>query len=156
MELADGVSAFRLCNPPALLFAPLVASLAVFDQTCMDDLRHKSLLLTTYADQLIAHHLSAASAHRRTQTHCRLITPSDEHERGAQLSLTFSIDVQRVYDELTKRGVQVLLRVRIMFQCDMRRPSVLRIAPTPLYTRFVDVHNFVTVLVAVITACERE
>jgi kynureninase len=29
MELCDGISAYRLCNPPALLFAPLVASLEV-------------------------------------------------------------------------------------------------------------------------------
>ena len=37
----------------------------------------------------------------------KIITPADPEERGAQLSVMFSVPVDKVFTELTKRGVAV-------------------------------------------------
>ena len=39
----------------------------------------------------------------------RIITPKDPEQRGAQLSLSFSVPIEQVHQELTKRGVAVSL-----------------------------------------------
>jgi kynureninase len=35
------------------------------------------------------------------------LTPTDPEQRGAQVSIMFSISVEKVHDELEKRGVVV-------------------------------------------------
>ena len=39
--------------------------------------------------------------------HVEILTPSDPDQRGAQLSLSFSINITQVFVELMKRGVVV-------------------------------------------------
>ena len=39
--------------------------------------------------------------------HVEILTPSDPDQRGAQLSLSFSINITQVFYELEKRGVVV-------------------------------------------------
>ena len=34
----------------------------------------------------------------------------------------------------------------IFFQCDVRQPNAMRIAPAPLYNSFEDVYKFVSIL----------
>uniref|UniRef100_A0A3Q0TBM2 Kynureninase n=1 Tax=Amphilophus citrinellus TaxID=61819 RepID=A0A3Q0TBM2_AMPCI len=134
MELQPGVSGFRLSNQPILLVCPLQASLEVFNMTSMQALRRKSLLLTGYLEYLIKHYYTKDPAQPH-KPHVHIITPSDPQQRGCQLSLSFSVHIKRVFEELEKRGV-----------CDMREPSVLRVAPVPLYNSFSDVHGFVQTL----------
>ncbi|GAA6224221.1 kynureninase [Lates japonicus] len=135
LDLQSGVSGFRLSNQPILLVCPLQASLEVFNMTSMQALRRKSLLLTGYLEYLIQHYYTEDPAQPH-KPHIRIITPSDPQQRGCQLSLSFSIPIRKVFQELEKRGVC----------CDMREPSVLRIAPVPLYNTFSDVHRFVETL----------
>ncbi|XP_071320853.1 kynureninase [Trachinotus anak] len=135
LELQPGVSGFRLSNQPILLVCPLQASLEVFNMTSMQALRRKSLLLTGYLEYLI-HHYYTEDPTQPCKPHVRVITPSDPQQRGCQLSLSFSIPIRKVFQELEKRGVA----------CDMREPSVLRIAPVPLYNTFSDVHRFIEAL----------
>ncbi|KAM7375085.1 hypothetical protein PAMA_014258 [Pampus argenteus] len=135
MELQPGVSGFRLSNQPILLVCPLHASLEVFKMTSMQALRRKSLLLTGYLEYLIQHIYQEDPSHPRRSL-VRIITPSDPQQRGCQLSLAFSVPIRKVFQELEKRGVA----------CDMREPSVLRIAPVPLYNSFSDVHRFIETL----------
>uniref|UniRef100_A0A8C7XY32 Kynureninase n=1 Tax=Oryzias sinensis TaxID=183150 RepID=A0A8C7XY32_9TELE len=135
MELQPGVSGFRLSNQPILLVCPLQASLEVFNLTSMQALRRKSVLLTGYLENLIQHYFSEDPA-EPGKPHVRIITPSDPQQRGCQLSLAFSVPIRKVYQELERRGVV----------CDMREPNVLRIAPTPLYNSFSDVHRFISTL----------
>ncbi|XP_008298563.1 kynureninase [Stegastes partitus] len=141
LELQPGVSGFRLSNQPILLVCPLQASLEVFNQTSMQALRRKSLLLTGYLEFLIQHYYSEDPA-RPHKPYVHIMTPSDPQQRGCQLSLSFSIPISRVFAELEKRGVA----------CDMREPSVLRVAPVPLYNSFSDVHRFVDTLGAALAA----
>ncbi|XP_042338098.1 kynureninase-like [Plectropomus leopardus] len=109
----------------------------------MQMLRRKSLLLTGYLEYLIQHYY-AADAARPHKPHVRIITPSDPQQRGCQLSLSFSVPIRRIFQELERRGVA----------CDMREPSVLRVAPVPLYNSFSDVHRFVETLGAALSAGE--
>ncbi|KAI3366130.1 hypothetical protein L3Q82_009955, partial [Scortum barcoo] len=141
LDLLPGVSGFRLSNQPILLVCPLQASLEVFHMTTMQALRRKSLLLTGYLEHLIRHYYSK-DPNQPHKPHVRIITPSDPQQRGCQLSLCFSIHIRKVYRELEKRGVA----------CDMREPSVLRVAPVPLYNSFSDVHRFVETLGSALTA----
>nr|XP_019957823.1 PREDICTED: kynureninase [Paralichthys olivaceus]XP_019957824.1 PREDICTED: kynureninase [Paralichthys olivaceus] len=143
LELQPGVSGFRLSNQPILLVCPLQASLQVFNMTSMQELRRKSLLLTGYLEYLIQQFYTEDSKQPR-KPHVRIITPSDPLQRGCQLSLSFSVPIRKVFQELEKRGVA----------CDMREPSVLRIAPVPLYNTFSDVHTFIQTLGAALAADE--
>uniref|UniRef100_A0A8C5H993 Kynureninase n=1 Tax=Gouania willdenowi TaxID=441366 RepID=A0A8C5H993_GOUWI len=135
MELQPGVSGFRLSNQSFLLVCPLQASLEVFNMTSMEALRRKSLLLTGYLEFLIQHFYTR-DARRPHKPYVHIVTPSDPQQRGCQLSLSFSVPVKRLFQELEKRGVV----------CDMREPSVLRVAPVPLYNTFTDVHRFIQML----------
>lgn len=135
VKLSDGVNGFRLSNPPIFLVCALHASLEVFHQTNMQDLRRKSILLTGYLEYLIRCYHSPDKTDTQ-KPHVKIITPSNVEERGCQLSLSFSFPVKAVYKELEKRGVA----------CDMREPNVLRIAPVPLYNSFHDVFRFISIL----------
>lgn len=94
----------------------------------MADLRQKSLKLTAYLEFLLL---------KDTEEETRLfdiITPSDPHARGAQLSLLLKPGLlQQVSERLQNAGII----------CDKREPGVVRVAPAPLYNTFSEVYNFV-------------
>lgn len=133
----------------------------------MRDLRRKSILLTGYLEYLIQR-LYTKDPTRPNKPYVRIITPSDPQQRGCQLSLSFSVPILKVFQELEKRGVSVSshkyitvcsvftteyqLLIRFVPQCDMREPNVLRIAPVPLYNSFRDVHRFMEMLGAALAA----
>mmetsp|Transcript_9639 Transcript_9639/g.9704 ORF Transcript_9639/g.9704 Transcript_9639/m.9704 type:complete len:477 (+) Transcript_9639:63-1493(+) len=127
-----GAYGFRLSNPPVLMVACLRASLDLFDKAGMERLREKSLLLTGYLEILLDEWLSDKVA---------IISPRDPEQRGCQLSLCFHDgNVEKVHAELEKHDIV----------CDIRKPDVMRIAPTPLYNSYRDVYNFVNVLKSII------
>lgn len=78
----------------------------VFNMTSMKELRRKSTLLTGYLEYLICHYYSEGAV-QPNKPHVHIITPSDPGQRGCQLSLCFSINIRRVFQELEKRGVVV-------------------------------------------------
>ena len=122
MEFECGALSYRLCNPPPLLVAPLKASLDVFDQTSIEQLRQKSILLTGYLEYLIE------TLFEKQQI--EIITCKDHRQRGAQLSMkiNFGRDINYVENFLTDQGIF----------CDSRH-DIVRIAPAPLYNSFEDV-----------------
>ncbi|XJO76411.1 hypothetical protein BDV3_006936 [Batrachochytrium dendrobatidis] len=124
-----GANSYRLSNPCVLAVVSLYASLNVFAKTSMTELRKKSLLLTGYLEMLLDDLQSPL---------LQIITPRDSCQRGCQLSLLFTSSevAQRVFCRLDERGVV----------CDERKPDVIRIAPTPLYNTFADVHKFVNIM----------
>jgi kynureninase len=77
----------------------------------------------------------------------RIVTPSDPEMRGCQLSLRFEgpKDAEDVLAGLERRGVM----------CDVRRPNIIRVAPMPLYTSFLDVYGFVEALQSVLSDEQR-
>jgi kynureninase len=118
--------------------ATLFASLEVFEEAGgMEKLRAKSVLLTAYLEMLLLEKL-AADIH--------IFTPREVAQRGCQLSVKFSVAVERVHEKLAQKGVIV----------DVRKPDVIRIAPAPLYNSFSDVLRFVTLLAQAISECKAE
>ena len=63
-----------------------------------------------YADCTSMIHLFAGA--RSASAHARIITPSNPDERGAQLSIMFSVPINKVFKEITKRGVAVSRSMR--------------------------------------------
>ena len=150
-----GAPSFQLSNPPVLQVACFMSSMEVFEMTSMEKLREKSLLLTGYLELLVNSELiteaesTIDSSPPKSKCAARspmveILTPSDEAQRGCQLSLKLTISATMVHDELQRRGVVV----------DVREPSVIRVAPVPLYNTFTDVYNFVTMLKDILAQCD--
>jgi len=64
-----------------------------------------------------------------TQTKIEFITPSNPNRRGCQLSLAIDGTDKNFVQEMMNEGVVL----------DWRAPSVVRMAPVPLYVSFTDV-----------------
>ena len=66
-----------------------------------------------------------------------LLTPTNPHERGAQISIKLAPGLlDGVLEDLETNGVVI----------DERKPDVIRVAPAPLYNTFTDVWQFVNIL----------
>jgi kynureninase len=124
-----GADGWQLSNYNVLSGAALLASLKIFDETGMHALRRKSLLLTGYLEYL----LSQIDPDRKE---FEIITPSDPAHRGCQLSLLVKKGGKKTFDILTRQGVVA----------DWREPSVIRVAPVPLYNTFEEVWRFADIL----------
>mmetsp|Transcript_14108 Transcript_14108/g.21108 ORF Transcript_14108/g.21108 Transcript_14108/m.21108 type:complete len:454 (-) Transcript_14108:100-1461(-) len=130
----EGAYGFRLSNPPVVCVACVRASLDVFDKAGMPALRAKSVRLTAYLEYLIKEELADDVS---------IFTPVDPDARGCQLSLTFNKgNVDDIFEKLKGYGVV----------CDVRKPNIMRIAPTPLYNSFTDVFDFVSILKAILAS----
>jgi kynureninase len=126
---APGAAGWAVSNPPILSAAPLLASLEMFRAADIGELRAKSVRLTAYADKLI----------RGLARDVQIITPESPDERGCMLSLRIVGGPRRgrrIFDALSDHGIV----------CDWREPDILRIAPAPLYNRFVDIFELVETL----------
>jgi len=122
-----GAEGWQLSNPPVLALAPLRASLGLFEQAGMPALRRKSEQLTALLEALI---------HARVPQVLQVLTPADPRQRGSQLSLRVAGGRARgraLFEYLQSVGVLG----------DWREPDVIRIAPTPLYNRYADLHDFI-------------
>jgi kynureninase len=124
-----GAEAWQLSNPPILAMAPLASSLALFERAGLKRLRAKSERLTAYLEFLLEHELGDA---------IEITTPRDAAARGAQLSLRLGIDTAAaVAVERTLHGAGIV--------ADWRGRT-LRLAPVPLYNRYLDVYTAVRAL----------
>jgi len=122
---------WQLSNPPVLSLAAIRGSLDTIKMAGgIHELRKKSLKLTQYMTELISCELGDK---------IRIITPSNESERGCQLSLMVNVeglDGKAMFNALEENGVTT----------DWREPNVIRVAPVPLYNQFQDIYHFVRIL----------
>ncbi len=119
-----GADGWQLSNPPIVSMACLRASMDIFDEAGIANLRERSIALTGYLEFLLDH---AGS------TKFEIITPREPHRRGAQLSLRIKHGGRTICDRLCEGGVH----------CDWREPDILRVAPMPLYNSYIDIFRFV-------------
>ncbi|MFZ5971635.1 MAG: kynureninase [Bacteroidota bacterium] len=120
-----GVDGWQLSNFPVLSGAAHLASLQLFEEAGIKNLRKKSIALTGYLAWLL-NQIDPA------QEKFEIFTPSDPQQRGCQLSLFVKKDGKKVFDRLTRAGVIA----------DWREPGVIRVAPVPLYNTFEEVFTF--------------
>jgi kynureninase len=127
-----GAEGFALSTPSVLAYAPVAASLELFDQFGMASLRATSVALTAHLESLLDE--------VATRRPLRITTPRDPERRGCQLSLSVP----------AARAVAGRLRAEHGVVCDFREPDVLRFAPVPLYTSAQDCARAAAALDAVL------
>jgi len=129
-EPMRGAQAWQLSNAPILGMAAHLASIEIFDRVGMKQISQKQKLLTRYLEFVVEERI------RETKMNIKIITPKDEKQRGAQLSLMIPEDGKHIFDFLSKNGIVA----------DWRSPNVIRIAPVPLYNTFEECYSFGEIL----------
>ena len=122
-----GAEGWQLSNVPVLQMAAHRAALDLFDQAGIENLRTKSLALTSFM-QFVIEEKNKSLAYEKYQ----IITPLQANERGAQLSMICKEGGRESFDNLVAQGIIG----------DWREPEVLRFAPVPLYNSFEEVYKF--------------
>jgi len=118
---------WQLSNAPVLSMAAHKASLDIFEEAGIDNLHAKRKMLTAYL-----HFILSEINERYHKKIIEVITPSNENERGCQVSMFMLQQGREIFEALMQHGVVA----------DWREPNVIRIAPVPLYNTFEDVWHF--------------
>lgn len=123
-------NAWQISNAPVLSMAPFLASLELFQEVGLPNLIAKRNQLVHYLEFIIE------QVALKVDADFEIITPKDPLERGAQLSVLLHGSGKEIFEYLMKKGVIV----------DWREPNVVRLAPVPFYTSFVDLYEFGQIL----------
>lgn len=126
-----GAEGWQLSNAQILPMALYKASLDIFDEAGMENLRAKSEKLTAYLEFM----LDELNKELPAEHQLNLITPRDPGQRGCQLSLLTGAGGKNLFSFLSDHGVIA----------DWREPNVIRMAPVPLYNSFEDIWNLIQV-----------
>ena len=122
-----GAEGWQISNLPILSLAPYLASVDMFAEVGMTKLISKRNLITSYLEFIlkeIDNELEGADF--------EIITPSNQEERGCQLSVYLHGQGRELFERLMKNGVIT----------DWREPNVIRLAPAPFYCSFEDMYEF--------------
>ena len=126
----EGAAGWQMSNAQIFPMAIHKASLEIFEEAGLNNLRQKSVLLTGFLEFLID------AANKEKELGFEIITPRNPIERGCQISLLTKANGKELFNQLTEKGVIA----------DWREPNVIRVAPVPLYNSFEDVFTFVALL----------
>ena len=119
-----GASSWAVSTPSIIAMTPLLASLKIFKEAGISNIRKKSELQTAFLLELLEQvNLSAFD----------VITPRGPSERGSQISLL-------IHDN-AEYFLKALERNRVV--CDYRAPNIIRVTPSPLYNTFHEIYRFV-------------
>ncbi len=124
----ESAEAWQLSNAPILSMAAHLASLDLFEEIGMPALFAKRDKLTAYLEFIIR---DISEKHKEKCTF-EIITPTELHRRGAQLSILVHGRGKKMFDQLSEQGVVA----------DWREPNVIRVAPAPMYNNYMDVYRF--------------
>ena len=118
---------WQLGTPAMMMMASHRAALDLLQEAGWQKTNQKRKLLTAY----LWYVLDEVNA-LQSKPVIEFITPRNEHEHGCQISMNMLERGKEVYNELMKQG----------FFVDWREPSVIRLAPVPLYNTFEEVWKF--------------
>ena len=117
----QGAAGWQLSNAQIIPMAMHKASLEIFEEAGIENLRMKSELLTGYLEFIL----------NDFSEHLTVITPKNKNERGCQLSIIVKKDGKKLFDFLQSKNSMP----------DWREPNVIRMSPVPLYNSFEDVYK---------------
>lgn len=126
-----GADGWQISNLPILSLAPYLASVEMFAEVGMDKLIAKRNLITSYLE-FVLHEIDK----ELEGADFEILTPSNQEERGCQLSVYLHGQGRELFDKLMKNGVIT----------DWREPNVIRLAPAPFYCSFEDMYEFGQIL----------
>lgn len=122
--------AWQISNAPILALAPYLASVEMFDEVGMPALIEKRNKIVAYLEYIL-HQID-----KEVSGNFEVITPSNQKERGTQLSVFLHGEGKELFRYLMKKGVII----------DWREPNVIRLAPAPLYCSFEEMYDFGQIL----------
>jgi kynureninase len=122
----EGAAGWQLSNAQIFPMAIHKASLELFDQAGMENLRAKSEKLTAYLEFIL----------KQFSEHLTVITPTNPAERGCQLSIIVKQNGKQLFDYLVENNILP----------DWREPDVVRMSPVPMYNTFEEVYQIGQVL----------
>lgn len=120
----NGAAGWQLSTPNIMALAVHRASLAIFDEARMENLRLKSEALTGFLEFMIQK-VNLTAGYEKIQ----IITPADSAQRGSQLSLLIDEGGKKLFEKLVENGIIG----------DWREPNCIRLTPAPLYNTFEEV-----------------
>jgi kynureninase len=121
----EGADGWQVSCTQVMPMALNHASLQLFEKAgFMEPLRAKSKALTGYLFYIINEVNKNLG-----ETQYKLITPPDEADRGAQVSIIAKQNGRHIFDQLVAANVLG----------DWREPNVIRLSPVPMYNSFEDV-----------------
>ena len=126
-----GADGWQISNLPILSLAPYLASVEMFAEVGMDKLIAKRNLITSYLE-FVLHEIDK----ELEGADFEILTPSNQEERGCQLSVYLHGQGRELFEKLMKNGVIT----------DWREPNVIRLAPAPFYCSFEDMYEFGQIL----------
>ena len=127
----NGADGWQISNLPILSLAPYLASVEMFAEVGMDKLITKRNLITAYLE-FVLHEIDD----ELDGAEFEILTPSNQDERGCQLSVYLHGQGRELFERLMKNGVIT----------DWREPNVIRLAPAPFYCSFEDMYDFGQIL----------
>ncbi len=115
----EGAAGWQLSNAQIFPMAIHKASLEIFAEAGIQNLRAKSEKLTAYLEFIL----------QDFKAYLNVITPSDPAQRGCQLSIIVKENGKALFDYLCSKDIIP----------DWREPDVIRMSPVPLYNSFEDI-----------------
>jgi kynureninase len=108
---------WQISSPGILGSSTLRGSLAMINEAGIENIRQKSLAMTSYLMALLDTYLA-------TQPYGFVVgTPREDHRRGGHVAVERQANAEQICQALVARGVVP----------DFRPPNVIRICPSPLY-----------------------
>jgi len=126
-----GADGWQLSNPSIVSLAILRASMDIFHEAGIEQLRAKSVVLTGYLEFLLNQNASRKFS---------IATPREKERRGAQLSIRVPERGRALCEQLNREGIVG----------DWREPDTFRVVPVPLYNSFQDVFRFARRFMAIV------
>jgi kynureninase len=121
---------WQLSTPSPILFAAHKASLDIFNEAGVNKVFENNKELNSYLWFVLDEIRKELN-----EDELKILTPSNEQERGCQVSLAVK-NGKKVFEDLSQNGVFT----------DWREPDVIRIAPVGLYNTFAEVWQFGQIL----------
>ncbi len=117
---AQGAGAYQIGTPHIFSMAPLLGSLELFEEAGIQEVRKKSLQLTTLLRQLVGQQVPELTD----------VTPEADEARGGHIAFAHP-EAARICKALKEAKIIP----------DFRAPNIVRLAPIAFYTSFRDVEQ---------------